>query len=328
MNYISLFINSIQVVDGLSKNTIDSYRRDLESFIKYFNKLNIEEITTSDLEKYIIFLSQKYSSRSIDRHISSIKRFFDFLQLENIIKSNPSTLIEHRKMDYYLPNFLSEIEVERLLKCAKDDESDFGVQFYCMLELLYATGMRISELVELKISSIEKEFNLNNDNYKLKNFIRVIGKGNKERIVPINNIAIDSLYSYLKLRDKLLNGQHSEYLFTTRVNFCKKIARDSGEIVYRINKKDNHLARQVFAKHLKEIATISKINSKKISPHIIRHSIATHLLKNGADLRIIQEILGHSDISTTQIYTHLGNKKMDDTIKKFHPLADEDKIIF
>ncbi|MDR1499341.1 MAG: tyrosine recombinase [Rickettsiales bacterium] len=324
MKDVKLFLDSIQVVEGLAKNTVESYGRDLKGLMEYFRGTDLSEITTSDLEKYVNFLSKKYSSKTVDRHVSTIKHFFDFLQLENILKKNPSTLVEHRKMEQYLPNFLTEEEVKKLLAKSKEDKSDFGIQFYCMLELLYATGMRVSELVELKISSLEKEFNLDNgsgNNFKLKNFIKVVGKGSKERIIPINKVAIDALYTYIKLMENLLGGQYSQYLFTTRIKFSKSRKNNDKKIIYKLNKKDNHLSRQIFAKHLKNVAASVGINTDKISPHVIRHSVATHLLKNGADLRIIQEILGHSDISTTQIYTHLDSKKFEETITKYHPMA-------
>lgn len=320
MGYIDLFINSIKVVDGLSKNTVESYERDINSLANYLNKNDIKilETKTEDLNKFIFSLSKTCSNRTLDRHISSIKRFFDFLQLENTIEHNPSTMLEHRKQEKFLPKFLSENDIQTLLKKAREDKSDFGLQFYCMLELLYATGLRVSELVELKLSAIEKEFILENNNYIIKNYIKVKGKGDKERIVPIGKKNIETLYKYLDLREKSLNSHNSIYLFTTKVRFTKNNER---QVKYKINKKDNHISRQIFAKHLKNIARNAGINENLISPHVLRHSVATHLLQNGADLRIIQEILGHSDISTTQIYTHVANNKLDDVIKNYHPLS-------
>lgn len=286
-----------------------------------------------DLREYVVYLNKLYSTRTVDRHISSIKHFYDFLQLEKIIIKNPSTLLEHKRQELYLPNVLTEEEIKKLLNTSKNDNTNFGIQFYCMLELLYATGMRVSELVELPISAIEKDFDLEDNGFKLKNFMRIVGKGNKERVIPLNNTAVDILYKYIILREKLLCGEYSKYLFTTRVKFSKK-NYDSSEDqkknkIFKKNKKDNHLSRQAFAKYLKYVANLSGIEESKISPHTIRHSVATHLLKNGADLRIIQEILGHADISTTQIYTHLENKSIKEAVKKHHPFAKlkEDDII-
>lgn len=316
---IKQFIDSLVSMEGLSKNTVESYNRDLDKLNDFFGTRDIKNVTKTDLENYIKHISNLYTNRTVDRHISSIKHFFDFLQLENIIKNNPSTLLEHRKTEQYLPKFLSEKEVELLLQEASKDQSDFGIQFYCMLELLYATGMRVSELVSMKLSNIEKEFDLKNDSYRIKNFIRIVGKGNKERIIPINKTAINILVKYINLRNIVLNGNYSEYLFTTKVPFNRK---KSNVITVKILKsKDSCISRQVFARKLKEVAISTGINADKISPHSIRHSVATHLLKGGADLRIIQEILGHADISTTQIYTHLGNDVAENTLKRCHPLS-------
>lgn len=323
MDYLNLFLSSIVAVDGLSKNTIESYKRDLESLFKYINirNINILAVTDDDLLDYFKNISTDFSARTIDRHISSIKHFFDFLQLENYIKHNPSTIIEHTKRRKSLPNYLSEDDVKKLLAKAGEDKSDFGLQFYCMLMLMYATGMRVSELVELRISSIEKEFDLKNEKFILKNYIKVFGKGGKERIVPINNATIDVMYKYLNLRERLLCGFYSEYLFTTKAIFSRNEKKLNNKITLKIDKKDNHVARQLFARHLKSVAVAAGIAPELIHPHIIRHSIATHLLQNGADIRIIQEILGHSDISTTQIYTHVTNDKLDNILKTCHPLA-------
>lgn len=261
-----------------------------------------------------------YAGKSINRFISSIKHFFDFLQLEGILKNNPSTLLEHKKQENHLPRFLTQNEVRSLfLGAEKNSNSDFGIQFYCMLSLLYATGMRISELVELKLSCVEKEFNLKDKSYKIKNYIRIIGKGNKERIVPINDSALNIMTKYVNLRETLLNGQYSEYLFTTRVKFSKNA--HSKKVLCKIDKNDGHVPRQIFARCLKDIAITAGISIDKISPHVIRHSVATHLMQNGADLRIIQEILGHSDISTTQIYTHVSDAKLDKVIRELHPIG-------
>ena len=316
---IKQFKDSLISVEGLSKNTIESYSRDLDKLSDFLNGKDIKKITKNDLEKYIKNISELYSSRTIDRHISSIKHFFDFLQLENIIQHNPSTLLEHRKTEHYLPTFLTEEEVELLLQEASKDQSDFGIQFYCMLELLYATGMRVSELVSMKLSNIEKEFDLKSNSYKIKNFIRIIGKGNKERIIPINKTAIDLLVKYINLRNTILNGNYCEYLFTNKVSFSR--TKSNVVAVKILKNKNSCISRQVFARKLKEVAISVGINPDKISPHSIRHSVATHLLKGGADLRIIQEILGHADISTTQIYTHLSNGVAENTLKKCHPLS-------
>lgn len=320
MDYLNLFLNYLVSSKGLSKNTIESYSRDLVKLKTFSNPKTLLDLATEDLEKYINYLSQTLSRRTISRNISSIKHFYDFLQLESILKYNPSTLIEHGKQNEILPKFLTEDEIINMLKVVKLDRSDFGIQFNCMVQLLYATGMRVSELVELEMDAIEKEYSSsNNTKFTLKEFIKIKGKGNKERIVPINYNSITALTEYLKLRDLLLNNDYSKWLFTTKTKFIKTKER---KIVLNSDKKDNHISRQVFAINLKELAIKSEIDPEKISPHVIRHSVATHLLKNGADIKIIQEILGHSDISTTQIYTHIISDKLINTVKRLHPLRD------
>lgn len=318
-NYIDMFLNYLLSNKGLSNNTLESYKRDLQKLQNNFNNKSLIEITTEELEKYIQSLNGLFSITTIDRYISSIKHFYDYLQIEEIVKDNPATLIEHGKKEGKLPEFLTEKEIVNLLKIAKQNKSDFGVQLNCMVQLLYATGMRVSELVELPISSIEKEYTPNSNKFTLKEYIVIKGKGNKQRIVPINYNSISALNEYLKLRDLLLNGNYSNWLFTTKVNFAKE--KNNRKILLK-DKKDNHISRQIFAKSLKLIAIEAGIDGNKISPHVVRHSVATHLLKNGADIKIIQEILGHSDISTTQIYTHISNDKIFDTVKRLHPLKD------
>ncbi|MDR2778302.1 MAG: tyrosine recombinase [Rickettsiales bacterium] len=328
MDYIDSFIEYIKTVKGLSRNTIDSYRRDLKLLLGHLNgrgPISMENCTTSNLNDFLEHVSSRYKSRTMDRLVSSIKHFFDFLQLEGYILCNPSTSLEHRKQTIGLPKFLTEKEIEALFsESERLSNSNFGLQFYCMFSLLYATGMRISELVEMKLSSLEIEFDLASGGYRIKNYLRVLGKGNRERIIPIDNGTVSNLRNYIDLRERLLGGQHSSYLFTGSVKFLEKSQR--GKIIEKVrNRKDKHVSRQVFGRYLKNLAKAVNIDENKISPHVIRHSVATHLLQNGADLRIIQEILGHSDISTTQIYTHLASAKLDSTISNFHPMAKLDR---
>ena len=189
-----------------------------------------------------------------------------------------------------------------------------------MVELLYASGMRVSELIELTMSNFEKEFNLKNDNFTLKPFIKVVGKGNKTRIIPINHSCVEALTKYLILREKLLNGQESKWIFTTKVIFSKN---KNKKTIQKIGRKDDFTSRQVFARYLKDISIKAGVDPTKLSPHTIRHTVATLLLKNNANLRFIQEFLGHSDISTTQIYTHLDSKTKKEAIEKYHPFSDK-----
>lgn len=317
MDYIKIFIDHIISSEGLSKNTVESYMRDLNKLQMHFANKSMLDITFDDLKDYVVYLNSLYKNQTISRNISSIKHFYDFLQLQNILKNNPSTMLEHSKQEKKLPKFLTEEEIIETLKVSKQDRSDYGIQMNCMIQLLYATGMRVSELVCLKLSSIEKEY-ISQNRWNIKNKITILGKGNKERIVPLNYNSVSGLTEYLKLREKLLLNNYSEWLFTTKVKFTTNNERK----IHFNEKKDNHITRQVFARHLKILAEKSGIEPSRISPHVIRHSVATHLLNNGADIRIIQEILGHTSLSTTQIYTHITNQNLVNTVKRLHPLKD------
>lgn len=320
-NNLDNFLNALLSERGSAKNTITSYRNDLEKFFEYFLNKNINplEIKIEDLRKYIEFLYKNgFSSATISRNISAIRQFYIFLQIENIISENPAELLEFSSKNEIIPSVLNEDEVNSLLNIAKKDTSNYGIQFYSMLELLYATGLRISELVELKISDVQKKYKKNGD-YTIDDFIIVNGKGNKERLVPINKSAKSVLIKYLNLREELLNGKKSEWLWTTLVTFSKK--KHSTLVIYR--KKDNHISRQIFALNLKQLSIDCGLDCEKVFPHSIRHSFATHMLQHGADLRVLQELLGHSDISTTQIYTHIANEKLKSIVNKLHPLAKD-----
>lgn len=318
--YIENFLNNLLAEKGSAKNTIISYKKDLEELFDFLKDIKIEEITTKDLKKYLEFLYKNgVATSTMARHISSVKQFFNFLQLENIITENPASLLDHPKIQAHIPEILTEKEIEKLLDTAKKDKSNYGIQLYTMLELLYATGLRISELVEMKISDIQKKYR-SDGLYTIDDFLIINGKGNKERLIPINKTAKDALIKYINLRESLLNGKKSEWLWTTMATFSKD--KKDTKVIF---KKDNHIARQIFALNLKQLAIESNINPEKVHPHILRHSFATHILQRGADLRVVQELLGHSDISTTQIYTHIADEKLKKIVNELHPLAKDEK---
>ncbi|GMO63708.1 MAG: site-specific tyrosine recombinase XerD [Rickettsiales bacterium] len=313
--YLQNFLQSLSVEKGYSKNTIESYKNDMNNLFDFVGE---QKITSELLKKYILNLYNKnFVSASISRNISVIKQFFIFLQLENIIEKSPADLLELPKKEETLPEFLTEKEVEILLNSAKKDTSDYGIQHYTMLEMLYATGLRISELVELKMNVLQKKYR--KDGFiNFDDFIIVSGKGNKERLVPINQTAKKALIEYCKRRDFLLKLDISAYLWTTKVKFSQQ--KKDTKI---LKGKEGHISRQEFALWLKQLAIENNVNPDKVHPHSIRHSFATHLLHNGADLRVLQELLGHSDIATTQIYTHIADDKLKQIVNTLHPLAKD-----
>ena len=282
------FLRYLLIDKGYSNNTIESYKRDLIKFLEYNKKNNLDNINSDDLKEYIKNLSKdKLNEKSISRNISCLKSFYKFLVIENIIESNPAESLFIPKIKKSLPNILSEEEIINLLDINLTDNYSFRNK--AMLELMYSTGIRVSELINLKLSDID----FTND------IVRTFGKGSKERIVPIGEYASESLKIYINnYRNNMLKKYNNEYLF--------------------LNNHGNQMTRQGCFKIIKNIAKEKGIN-KDLSPHTLRHSFASHLLKYGADLRTIQELLGHSDISTTQIYTHISNEKLKENYKDFHP---------
>lgn len=285
MNYINKYLDYLKFERKLSKNTILSYKNDLNDLYLYFNE-DIINNNDTEMTKYIYSLKE-LNARSLAHHITVINSFYEFLISEEIIQINPCEGIKSPKLPNKLPNYLTEDEVDKLMNI--NLETPYSYRNKAMFELLYATGLRVSELVSLKFNDID----LNND------FVRVIGKGSKERIVPVSDLAIKWLSIYLnQYRPIILKNRDSEYLFIS--NALKSITR------------------QGFFKIIKQEVKRAGIN-KDVSPHVLRHSFATHLLNHGADLRVIQELLGHSDISTTQIYTHLVNEKIKKDYEEYHP---------
>ncbi|MGE7764676.1 site-specific tyrosine recombinase XerD [Peribacillus sp. NPDC096540] len=295
-NQIRDFIHFLTIEKGLAKNTLVSYERDLNSYWSYLK--NVETITTWNDSRRVNILhflvhlkDQGKSSKTVARHIASIRSFHQFLLRERVTDQDPSLHIETPKPERSLPKVLSMEEVEALLEAPKVMD-EFGLRDKAMLELMYATGMRVSELISMDVSDVHASMG----------FVRCIGKGNKERIIPIGQTALGAIEHYLdRARGKLASPKHrTESLF--------------------LNHHGNRLTRQGFWKILKKLVKTAQIE-KEITPHTLRHSFATHLLMNGADLRAVQEMLGHADISTTQIYTHITNVRIKDVYSKFHPRA-------
>ena len=278
------YMDYLEFERKLSNNTLKSYLNDLKDFDMFFGG-DLVNLSFSDIKKYLLSLKDE-SARTVAHYLTVINSFYQFLVNDGVIKENPCNNIQAPKLPKKLPNYLTEEEIDRLLDVKLETKYDYRNK--AMLELLYATGLRITELVNLKITDID----LHNC------FVRVFGKGKKERIVPISDLAIKYLSIYINgYRDEILGNDISDYLFIS-------------------NAKSN-ISRQAFFKIIKKECKLKNIE-KDVSPHVLRHSFATHLLKHGADLRVIQELLGHEDISTTQIYAHLVNEKLKSDYE-YHP---------
>ncbi|HSH25602.1 MAG TPA: site-specific tyrosine recombinase XerD [Massilibacterium sp.] len=292
---IKLFLHYLLIERGLAQNTIEAYKRDLTQYEQYL--IQVEQIdSVSDINRihilsYFRFLQEKgRKSSTLARHLASVRTFHQFLVREEIVDKDPTVYIETPKLERKLPQVLSVEEVKALLS-VPDTTSPIGLRNQAMLEVLYATGIRVSELINLNVDHLHLQMG----------FLQCIGKGNKERIVPLGKIAIESVSVYLqKGRPALLKKEQTQALF--------------------LNHHGKRLTRQGFWKLLKQMAQKANIE-KKLTPHTLRHSFATHLLENGADLRSVQEMLGHADISTTQIYTHITKTRLKDIYEQFHPRA-------
>ena len=288
--YLNLYLNYLKYEKKLSNNTIISYETELKEFEDYFKNNNLLKLTTKEIYSFIKYLDneKKVTARTKSHYITVINNFYIFCLKEDYLKNNPCEAIWQPKISKNLPQVLTYEETDKLLDV--NINNPYNARTKAMLELIYATGIRVTELISLKFNHVD----LFND------VIKVEGKGSKERIVPINQSAKKYLEIYLnEYRSKLIKKKKScDYLF--------------------LNNRGLGITRQGFYKIIKQRALEVGI-SKDISPHTLRHSFATHLLQNGADLRVIQELLGHSDISTTQMYTHLTNEQLKNEYSKTHP---------
>lgn len=287
----SRFFNYLRVERGLSANTLLAYRSDLEKLSSFAQGLG-KELTSLERDDLMRFLQHLHElgleARSVARALVTVRSFFKYLVLDGLLKRDPSVNLESPKSWQSLPKFLIAEEVERLID-APDSATETGLRDKAMLEVLYATGLRVSELVGLKVNDLNLDMG----------FLTTLGKGSKERTVPLGQSAINWLRRYLNLRSRWLGERSSPLLF--------------------LNKSGSPVSRQAFWKLIVDYGNRAKIGH--ITPHLLRHSFATHLLENGADLHSVQLMLGHSDISTTQIYTHITNERLKQIYKKFHPRA-------
>jgi len=289
---LDAFIDNIWIEKGLSQNTLDSYRSDLEQFSSWLKKNNLTYIKTSKKEilSYLSFLFQKgLGSKTVARKLSSLKSFFRYLVFKSIISIDPSSEVETPKLLKSIPKSISEKEVEALL-AAPDEKTDIGLRDKTMIETLYSCGLRISELTNLELLNLNLR----------QGVIRVIGKGQKERLVPMGDQLISLLELYISSsRNSLLNKRHSDFLF--------------------LSTRGQRMTRQSFWYRIKHYCLASGFEPEKISPHVLRHAFATHLLNNGADLRVVQLLLGHSDLNTTQIYTEVARQRLKRLHTEHHP---------
>lgn len=292
---INEYIDSLVTELHLSNNTKLAYEKDLKKYEEFLKNKSISKINQIKREHITSFLeklkNEKLKPQSIAHYLTSIKNYHKFLLQNNYLEDNIAKSIERPKLSKKLPNSLSIEEVMTLLDIKTLTTFDYRNK--CMLELLYGTGLRISELLNLTVNDIDT----------INCTVRCIGKGDKERIVPINDYIIESLENYLKVRPSLLKNKTTKELF--------------------LNSRGDKISREGFFKILKKLLLEKGLN-QNISPHTLRHSFATHLLEYGADLRVIQEMLGHSDISTTRIYTHITNNKIKEDYQKYHPRGNEE----
>jgi integrase/recombinase XerD len=284
------FINYLRIELGLADNTVQAYSRDLIRFFQFLEKKKLTplEVSKDQITEYTSIIGRRLSSRSVARNISAVRSFFRFLVTEGRIKSSPTRLVETPRVSMRLPGVLSQADVEHLLS-QPDVSRPIGQRDMAMLEILYATGLRVSELVNLKTQDLNLEAG----------YVRTLGKGSKERVIPMGEKAVAAVKEYLSsARIRLTKGTNSPYLFLTF--------------------RGRPMTRQGFWKIIKKYGRQALIK-KKLTPHSIRHSFASHLLDAGADLRSVQVMLGHADISTTQIYTHVTRERLKDVHQKCHP---------
>ena len=306
---ISLFLDMLAAEQGAGSNTLDAYRRDLTDFSEFLARAGqgFTGAGTQALRDYLADLDTRgFKSSSVARRLSAMRHLFRFLLNERIRSDDPAAILSGPKRGRGLPKVLSIADVDRMLTRAKEltatDASPAqrlrALRLYCLLEVLYATGLRVSELVSLPLSAARRDARM----------IVVRGKGNKERLVPLNEASRQAMADYLAameiLKPEKKKAAPSKWLFPS-----------FGE--------SGHLTRQHFARDLKELAAASGLAPRLVSPHVLRHAFASHLLHNGADLRIVQTLLGHTDISTTQIYTHVVEERLKSLVRDLHPLAEK-----
>ncbi|MGN0919228.1 MAG: site-specific tyrosine recombinase XerD [Alphaproteobacteria bacterium] len=290
---IEAFLEMMRAERGSSPNTIEAYRRDLTDFEAYLKATHQDALTLdgAHLRGYLTYLrTQKVSPKTQGRHLSAIREFYRFLYSENQIAENPCDYVKAPKMPKSLPKYLSEQEVLALIRAAREDSR----RLYTLLEVMYASGLRVSELVGLPLNAFNPE----------ENHLFIVGKGSKERVVPLNAHAATALQEWIATYRAAKLNRPSKWLFPSHHQ-----------------SKSGHLTRGAFFKELKKLALEIGLDPEKVFPHVFRHSFASHLVAHEADLRSVQKMLGHSDIATTEIYTHILPARLKKIVEKSHPLA-------
>ncbi|WP_114943354.1 site-specific tyrosine recombinase XerD [Microvirga calopogonii] len=304
--HASLFLDMLAAERGASKNTLDAYRRDLDDYLAYLKEAGgqPDNATSAVVRGFMASLEERgLKASSAARRLSAVRQFHKFLYVEGYAPADPTAAVSAPKRGRALPKVLSVAEVDRLLRVAYEGVGHpqatpadrlRAARMACLLELLYATGLRVSELIALPSSAARTR----------DRFLVVRGKGAKERLVPLTEAARDAARAYLALMEEQ-----------------KKAV---GPWLFPADSESGHLTRQAFARDLKAVAGAAGLRADKVSPHVLRHAFASHLLQNGADLRVVQELLGHSDISTTQIYTHVLDERLKSMVRDLHPLAERE----
>ncbi|WP_028139030.1 site-specific tyrosine recombinase XerD [Bradyrhizobium japonicum] len=314
-----LFLDMLAAEQGAGPNTLDAYRRDLTDFSEFLGRVgrSFADAETQTLRDYLADLdSRGFKSTSVARRLSALRHLYRFLLNERIRAEDPAAILSGPKRGRGLPKVLSISDVDRMLRRAKElseaeDASPAkrlrSLRLYCLLEVLYATGLRVSELVALPRSAAKRDARM----------IVVRGKGNKERLVPLNEASRKAMADYLAATDAAKADNKADN------KADKKNGLAASKWLFPSFGESGHLTRQHFARDLKELAVASGLQARLVSPHVLRHAFASHLLHNGADLRIVQTLLGHTDISTTQIYTHVVEERLKSLVRDLHPLAEK-----
>ncbi|WP_299398593.1 site-specific tyrosine recombinase XerD [Pelagibius sp.] len=298
------FLEMLAAERGAAANTLEAYRRDLESFAAFLQqrRKRPETAEAGDLRAFLSQLAKAgMAPRTAARRLSALRQFYRFLLSEGLREDDPSAAVDSPRQGRSLPKVLSEAEVDALLAAAQRRQDAEGLRLAALVELLYATGLRVSELVGLRLAATQRDQRL----------LIVRGKGNKERMVPLSDAARRSLAAYLEVRDR----------FLTTTGKGEKARRADSPWLFPSRGASGHITRHRVGQLLKDLAHAAQLDAAKVSPHVLRHAFASHLLDHGADLRSLQKMLGHADISTTQIYTHVLNERLKALVQTHHPLA-------